>query len=523
MAVSALGSQAYAQTTPFPYYESFLGGVLPTGVLRATPQGGMANSATSTTEGLRLTNETGNQFGSILLDGFRFNNANGIQIEFEYIMRGGATNQLWPADGLGMFLYDAAFSGTIGAEGKGLGYAPNRHQNKQRLGVKGGYLMIGLDEYGNSKNQVNGGSSEKMQGLRGNFGGNSIANSANRSVVSIRGAYDRDRSGDDRFLYGYPLLAAQSTIYKKGGGSGDNAGMRLNYSNGRYPANNYDIPDNTFRIRGGTSFNSESDAGYRRASILLTPQSVGGYRITVQVYYNDGNGLRSSVVYNKLSYPTSLKYPENAEIAENDADINRINPLTLNTSVPTAFKIGFAASTGGLNQINIIKNLRVALPYMVETKEDLVTYCPAASTQAYASINPFVNDKFYKGSITDDNTPVGGNTNQHIDYTTFLFVDAEGDALGNIVAGQLEYLDSGKGKWSFDKNTGLVSFYPAFGFVGKATVYYSAKGFGNSVADGPFGQDVYRSVPTIVTAEVVKCGGVINPQLPSGGVPISNK
>src|SRR5690606_10520738 len=141
----------YAQdVTRFPYNISFRSTIQPTGIER--PNAG-TNSAAFTNDGLRLTNTT-SQFGAVALDGVSFNSTNGIEIEFEYSMFGGTIYDGSYGDGLSVFLYNASVPLNIGARGAGLGYSYNRAYSPtsaRTSGLSGGYLGIGLDEFGNFK------------------------------------------------------------------------------------------------------------------------------------------------------------------------------------------------------------------------------------------------------------------------------------------------------------------------------------------------------------------------------------
>lgn len=493
-------SLVFAQTT-MPYYESFLTGSQPTGI--SVPNA-TVNSAKFTNKGLVLTPAENNKNGAVLLENFSFSNANGIQIEFEYAMYGGAG-----ADGITMFLYDSELGGNIGAPGKGLGYLYNRNSQNKIKGLKGGYLAVGLDQFGNGKYQVNGGSSrETMQGVKGFFKGDG------RSHVLIRGAYNKQGADDNsKYFYGYPLLATQSTSTTQGT-VGNYTGRRLNYSSGTYPMENNEPIDNPFSLRGSSDFNLESDTGYRKAYITLTPMASGGFYVTVKIKANTGNGAVLYTVYQNLPYPTSLKYPENAEYNSSDVEgANSFNIQSLDTTPPENFKIGFSASTGALNQVNLIKNLTVSLPYMPDTVDDYENHC--LENGRVKTLNPFQNDLIYKGSMAGTNVPNPSNDSAHIDFKSFKFQQGS-QIVGTSDAQKIVFNDPTKGVWTYVFSEGKVYFEPKIGFFGEAKIDYTIKGFGNSVSEGPFGQELYRSVPKSITINVLPCGGVVNPHLSSG-------
>jgi hypothetical protein len=88
---------------------------------------------------LRLTDTGGNEKGLALNDGFSFSGNVPVVVEFNYVSWGGTG-----ADGMTLFLFDSSTASPMaGAQtGGGLGYC----------GGAGGYLAIGLDEYGNFSN-----------------------------------------------------------------------------------------------------------------------------------------------------------------------------------------------------------------------------------------------------------------------------------------------------------------------------------------------------------------------------------
>ncbi|GAB5562564.1 MAG: hypothetical protein SynsKO_42110 [Synoicihabitans sp.] len=89
---------------------------------------------------LRLTDTGGNQATYAYLDS-AFNSAGAsVYASFEYATWGGNG-----ADGIAFFLFDGSTSFAVGAPGGSLGYA-NRNAE---AGMAGGYIGIGLDEYGN--------------------------------------------------------------------------------------------------------------------------------------------------------------------------------------------------------------------------------------------------------------------------------------------------------------------------------------------------------------------------------------
>ncbi|MFA7536866.1 MAG: hypothetical protein WCY68_12315, partial [Desulfuromonadales bacterium] len=125
--------------------------------------GGTPNSATLTGDGvtdpvgdgwLRLTNNTGNQTGYAYNDTTSFTLQGGLIIQFDYVTWGGNG-----ADGYSIYLFDANVpTFNIGAFGGSLGYAQKLPPtvNPAVPGISGGYIGIGVDEFGNFANPTEG-------------------------------------------------------------------------------------------------------------------------------------------------------------------------------------------------------------------------------------------------------------------------------------------------------------------------------------------------------------------------------
>lgn len=94
---------------------------------------------------LRLTDAVNNQHGGILSN-FTFPSGSGIQVTFTTYTYGGTG-----ADGINFFLMDGSTTPTVGGTGGSLGYSCS-NVNSGYNGVIGGYIGLGIDEYGNYLN-----------------------------------------------------------------------------------------------------------------------------------------------------------------------------------------------------------------------------------------------------------------------------------------------------------------------------------------------------------------------------------
>jgi uncharacterized repeat protein (TIGR01451 family) len=103
---------------------------------------------------LRLTDVVGNQAGSAFLD-TAFDISNGVVIQFDYATWGGAgsgsTCGQTGADGYSVYLFDGTYNAStfvVGASGGSLGY-DKKTVAPVHAGLTGGYLGVGIDEWGN--------------------------------------------------------------------------------------------------------------------------------------------------------------------------------------------------------------------------------------------------------------------------------------------------------------------------------------------------------------------------------------
>jgi gliding motility-associated-like protein/uncharacterized repeat protein (TIGR01451 family) len=105
---------------------------------------------------LRLTSDTYDQSGYAYVNQ-PFPSTLGVLVEFDYSTWRSKTDVYNGADGITVFLFDAAVPiFKVGAFGGSLGYAPKSLENPPIDGLSGGYVGIGLDEYGNYSNPTEG-------------------------------------------------------------------------------------------------------------------------------------------------------------------------------------------------------------------------------------------------------------------------------------------------------------------------------------------------------------------------------
>jgi uncharacterized repeat protein (TIGR01451 family) len=213
---------------------------------------------------LRLSTNSNNQQGLALYTGGSFPSSQGVIVEFDYVNWGGNG-----ADGTTFFLYDA--TGTmVGAQpGGSLGYC----------GGNGGYLGIGLDEFGNF--------SGSQPGVVGGCPANSSSPGSQADRVVLRGPL----SDNNRWL-------------ASGAVSGG-----------------IDTPSVTARPTGD------------RLRVALLPNTPSpGYTVTVSLGLD---GTTPTVLLNNVNFPYTA---------------------------PADLRMGYAGSTGGLNNIHEVRNFIASVP-----------------------------------------------------------------------------------------------------------------------------------------------------------------
>jgi gliding motility-associated-like protein len=208
---------------------------------------------------LRLTSNQNNEKGYAISNAL-FPSANGLSVEFEYYIYGGTG-----ADGISFFLFDAiAEPFNVGGFGGSLGYAQYTNTIPTSPGVSKGYLAIGLDEYGNFSNPIEG----RQGGLDGLKPGS----------VTLRGKGDGNATVPENYPY---LMSAKMLDF------------------------GFDLVGN-----GGVREPNQTSSGYRRVRMDMAPNPDGGYNITVKVTKGGSTALTVTVInyYYSETAPANLRY-----------------------------------------------------------------------------------------------------------------------------------------------------------------------------------------------------------------------
>lgn len=374
----------------FPYFESFRTSSRNGIVLGGAPSAFLTAGGNSESGGtpidkegdgyLRLTNATQNQKGYAYSTS-SFPSIRGLKVEFEYYIYGGNG-----ADGISFFLFDSKASPfTIGGFGGSLGYAQYTNTSPTSVGVSGGYLGVGLDEYGNFSYNIEG-----RQGTGGGFFPGSI---------TLRG----QGNGAALTPTNYPLLTTIKTVDK---------GIPLAGNDSRR------FPETT------------SDA-YRKVFIELEPNPSGGYFVTVRLTQGGPDGLKTITMIDRYPYttiaPSDLRYGfasstgdntnfhEVRNVAISVYDMNGLVAPTANNDIAngcpgssTSFNVttnDISNNTGGSIQKNAI-DLDASIAGLQNTitvagkgtftadAEGIITFAPLSSFTGAVSATYTVADNF---------------------------------------------------------------------------------------------------------------------------------
>lgn len=321
---------------------------------------------------LRLTSAQTYQRGAIISN-WTFPSNEGIQVTFTTYTYGGnsygASDGSTPgADGLGFYLIDGTHAPNIGAFGGSLGYSCS-NSNSPHDGIDGGYIGLGIDEYGNFMNAQDNTATGVTYG------------SQNPNEVAVRGEGSitwKSLNATYPNLYPSSLSSSdqQNAVYNTCA-----TGALWDFSNpGNPQQTNQSVPDyNEMFAKNLPSSQPISDESASKRS-QATPIT---YRLTV----TPGGQLN-------LSY----KYGSTATTFQDLITNQSISAS--NGPMPSSFRFGFGASTGGGTNVHEITCFAV-------TPANLTIGAPVAPISLSGSSLVYTLD-----SSTD---PIAGHVNA---YTT---------------------------------------------------------------------------------------------------------
>ncbi|MBV8469989.1 MAG: hypothetical protein JOY60_09045 [Burkholderiaceae bacterium] len=294
---------------------------------------------------LRLTGAGGDLHGAIIST-TPFSLSQGLQVTFTTYTYGGnsypSTNGKTPgADGIGFYLIDAAYTPAIGAYGGSLGYSCS-NTNSPFNGMVGGYMGLGIDEYGNFLNV-----GDNTASGYPNASNTGFLNTQNPGEIGIRG------SGSIAYSYLNSIYPAYFPSSQNGTSQGNTAIKNA--------------------CKNGKLYTAASGGGNNAVSPTVTVQDyayVTGVTLpTTQPIANEATGVRTSatpITYKVLITPgttplLSVWYAYNSTGGSSATYTPVITNLNISNASNAAFAtlpanlyFGFGASTGGGTNIHEI-------------------------------------------------------------------------------------------------------------------------------------------------------------------------
>lgn len=432
-------------------------------------------------DGIRLVDNTG-QFSGVTIDGLTFSTSKGFILEFEFGLDSGSSK---PGDGIAMVLYDGSLDNTdinMGDKGGALGYAHTIKSNGANVkGFSKGFLGLGLDLYGNYKN-IRDEDSETRNGLLKDSDGN---------YVVLRGPYNSLEQ-----YRGYPVLCAINTE--------KNYNYYLNRLSGSREEKKRGFEGQRFEIRGGKLNAKPGEREYRKAIISLVPGeefntstqlNESGFFISVSII----NGVYTSTVIKNYFLPT-LGFIKFTEYTSKNNTVSS----TMNINVPASLKMAFTGSTGAAYVRAYIRNIALSLPFSPIANDMSVQ---GVLVDVPSLIKPLYSSFGYNSNVYSVlNPPI--KSVLYLDKKSFRFKKY------NPITKQPELTpdkyvleENGVGKFTYDENTGEVTFTPVNGFQGDKpyTFYYDIKNI-KPITGTDISTEEYRSRTAAVTLNFVKKG-----------------
>jgi len=315
------------------------------------------------TGALRLTNGDVKYNGSngdgqtgAVVSNFTFPTNQGLQVTFTTVTYGGDGDNNTGADGISFFLSDGAQSPTVGAQGGSLGYSCS-NTNDTFDGVIGGYIGIGIDEYGNFANPGDNTNSGP--------GSNGTPTGANFKAgrISLRGAGNTAYSWlSSRYSTLYPSSLSASN-QKDAVHNTCKTGSLWNYSGSRLSSSATVDGVSVSRVQDKSNTSVPLAFNY---PLLAYTDLPSGVSISNQQATNAGNNRPLRANATPITYDIKLtqdglldfSYSVNGGAATTVLANRKITDS--NGPLPGSFRFGFSAGTGGSNNVHEITCFKAA-------------------------------------------------------------------------------------------------------------------------------------------------------------------
>jgi len=478
--VLLLNQLCFGQNNQFPYFNT---GQSDKGFVIIKPT---TSTITFNEDGIKLVDNTSQQ-AAVALEAVSFSTQKGFILEFEFGLDTGSST---PGDGIAMVLFDASIATpTMGVKGGGLGYSHARRtagNGGNQKGFLGGFLGLGLDLYGNYKNimtannETRNGVIDGKEEPSGTGGGN---------YVVLRGP-----AGPNN-IEGYPVLFGINTKV--------NSNYYLNTSDGSIETRQKGFEGKRFDIKGGKKNVGPGDPGYRKAIVSLVKgkddinNGAEGFFISVDMLHGSA---RSSVIKNYfIPQGESIRYNELITAGSSTSIIR-----TLSVTIPTELKMAFTGSTGGASIRAHIRNIALSLPFSPVANDMIIQ---GVLVDAPVTIKPLYSSYGYNSNVYSVlNPPV--KSILYLDNKSFRFKRFDPISKQPILTPDKNVLEEpGVGTFTYDENTGEVTFKPVAGFQGEKpyTFYYDIKNV-KPASGTDISTEEYRSRTAAITLNFVKKG-----------------
>lgn len=292
---------------------------------------------------LRLTNGdiasggvNGNSQTGAVVSNFTFPTNAGLQVSFTTVSYGGNNNKSTGADGIGFYLMDGSQAPNVGALGGSLGYSCS-NSNTRYDGLSGGYLGVGIDEYGNFSSAAD--NTNTGAGVK-----------AGR--ISLRGSGDTNwASLTSRYLKYYPTastaankkLATEATCKT---GKLQNWGVNQKDATGAM-------------IVTYSSTNEKLAYNYPLMAYSDLPATVK--MSNQQGFPSPKRGVATPITYAlKITQDGILDLSYSLNGGSSQQIISNKNVATSNGPVPGSFRFGFSSSTGAGSNVHEITCFKAA-------------------------------------------------------------------------------------------------------------------------------------------------------------------
>lgn len=427
---------------------------------------------TYSNNGIKLL-DAQNQFSGVYLNNLSFTTEKGFILEFEFGIDIGRMDNSKYGDGIGVVLFDAKQSTpSLGDKGGALGYAyTKKYSNVHIAGFSQGIFGLGLDLYGNYKRAI-----RANDGVR-----NGITTLTDGDFVVLRGPYNPNNPYE-----GYPVLFAIGTK--------TNVNLYLNRNNGQVMSRSKGFEGQRFNLRGAALNAKPGEAGYRKIRIAFVPgieeiSERQGFFVFVDITHGIYN---STIIKNYfVSKSETIKYKE--EFTEG---IQGSAIKTLVHEIPEKMKMGFTGSTGVASIRAHIRNISLSLPFSPEVQDivipDVIYDRPSVSMPLYSAIG-------YKSNVYSVVDPPHRSIS-FLDLNSFRFKVFDTQAKKYVVnKDPFKLVVSKVGTFTYDVNTGSVTFVPVEGFREKSYTYYYDIKNKRPIGGTDISTEEYRSTTASVT------------------------